>query len=71
MTRSLDLAINAATRLPPSEQDVLAHLLMDEIQSEQQWTQLLDSSQGLLESLAQEALAEFAAGKTQPLQDSL
>jgi hypothetical protein len=49
----------------------LASLLLDEIKSEQRWTQTLSGSQDLLKSLAADALAEHRVGKTRPLDDLL
>lgn len=71
MTRVLEAALAELAKLPPDEQDVLATLLLDEIKSEQRWANSLARSQALLESLADEALAEFKAGKTKPLDKSL
>lgn len=71
MTQALDNAFAAIAKLPPAEQDALATLLMDEIKSEQRWADSFAKSQGLLESMADEALAEFKAGKTKPLDELL
>ena len=69
MTQALTTAIAAATKLPAAEQDALAAILLEEIASEQRWTQSFAKSEHVLESLAAEALAEFRAGKTKPLDD--
>ena len=69
MTQALTSAMAEATKLPPAEQDVLAAILLEEIASEQRWTQSFAKSQQALESLAVEALAEFRAGKTKPLEE--
>ena len=69
MTQALTSAMAEATKLPPAEQDVLAAILLEEIVSERRWTQSFAKSQQALESLAAEALAEFRAGKTKPLED--
>lgn len=71
VTRVLESALAEVAKLPPDEQDVLATLLLDEIKSEQRRANSLARSQALLESLADEALAEFKAGKTKPLDKSL
>ena len=68
MTQALSSAIAEAKKLPPAEQDVLA-ILLEEIASEQRWAQSFAKSERVLESLASEALAEFRAGKTKPLDD--
>jgi hypothetical protein len=71
MTRVLEAALAEVAKLPPDEQDVLASLLLDEIKSEQRWNSSFSKSQDLLKSLADEALAEFKAGRAKPLDDSL
>ena len=69
MTQALSSAMAEATKLPPAEQDVLAAILLEEIDSEQRWSQSFAMSERVLESLASEALAEFRAGKTKPLDE--
>ena len=69
MTQALSSAIAEATKLPPAEQDVLAAILLEEVASEQRWSQSFAKSERVLESLASEALAEFRAGKTKPLDE--
>ena len=71
MTTTLEAALAQAAKLPPSEQDALAAILLEEIASEQRWSALFDKSGGLLESLAVEAIEEFRAGKSKPLHDLL
>ena len=71
MTHVLEAALAEVAKLPQEEQDVLACILLDEIKSEQQWSKSFANSQYMLKSLADEALAEFKAGKTRPLDNSL
>ena len=71
MTRVLEAALVEVAKLPPHEQDALATLLLDEIKSEQRWTDSFSKSQEMLKSLADEALAEVRAGKVNPLDESL
>ncbi len=71
MTRVLEAALAEVAKLPPQEQDALGTLLLDEMQSEPRWADSFSKSQDLLKSLAQDALAEFKAGKTKPLDQSL
>ena len=71
MTTVLEAALAQVAKLPPEEQDVLATLLLDEMQSEQRWAKTLAESQAVLKSLAAEALAEHRAGKTKSLDESL
>jgi hypothetical protein len=63
----LDEAISRVAQLPPAEQDALASILLDELASEQRWSDAFASSQGLLARLAEEARAEHVAGRTEPL----
>jgi hypothetical protein len=70
MTQALNSAIAEATKLPPDEQDALAAILLEEMASEQRWSQSFAKSESMLETMAAEALAEFKAGKTKPI-DSL
>lgn len=71
MTRALASAVARAEKLPPEEQDVLAAILLEEIASERRWSQSFARSEHVLELLAAEALAEFQAGKTRPLDELL
>ena len=67
MTQALEAAVASASQLPPEDQDALAALLMAEMESEEQWSELFSRSQGLLADLAQQALLEHEAGATQVL----
>lgn len=67
MTQLLEKAIREVAKLPDSEQDALAEILLQELAAEDRWTKSFDMSQFLLERLATEALAEHAEGKTKPL----
>jgi hypothetical protein len=69
MTELLQKAFAEAAKLPSDEQDALAALLLKEIESEQRWTEAFAKSEGKLAELADEAIAEFRAGKTKPLED--
>ena len=71
MTQALTSAVAEAAKLPPNEQDILAAILIEEIASENRWSQSFARSEHALESLAAEALAEFKAGKTKPFDQLL
>jgi hypothetical protein len=71
MTHALASAVELAEKLPPEEQDVLAAILLEEIASEQRWSQSFARSEHVLETLAAEALAEFKSGKTRSLDELL
>jgi hypothetical protein len=66
MTQLLEKALNEIKKLPPSEQDALAAILLEELASEKRWSGLFAQSQDVLAKLAEEALAEYRAGKSKP-----
>jgi hypothetical protein len=67
MTHLLERAFAAASKLPDPEQDAFASLLLAELDSERRWAESFAASQDQLSSLADEALREFEAGQTQPM----
>jgi len=67
MTQLLEKALSEVARLPAAEQDALAAILLEELASEQRWSDSFAKSQDLLAKLAEKALAEHAAGRTKPL----
>lgn len=67
MTKALKKAFEAASKLPPAEQDVLAAAIMEELESERRWDSLFESSPDQLAQLAQEARDEERTGRTRPL----
>jgi hypothetical protein len=64
MTKLLEKAFTEASKLPQQEQDLLARQLLADIASDRRWSQAFANSQDQLGKLADEALAEFEAGKT-------
>ena len=67
MTRLLEKVLSQAAKLPDAEQDAVAAILLEEMTSEQSWSESFAKSQDLLAELAQKALAEHAGGRTKPL----
>lgn len=67
MTELLEKAFSEASKLPQREQDAFATWILEELASEQHWDKLFAQSTHALEQLADEALAEFRAGRTQVL----
>jgi hypothetical protein len=67
MTQLLERAFAAASKLPNREQDAFASLLLAELDSNRRWTEAFTATQDQLSALADEALREFGAGQTQPL----
>ena len=67
MTQLLEKALSQVEKLPASEQDAVAAIVMEELASEQRWSETFARSQDLLAKLAEKALADHAAGRTKPL----
>ena len=67
MTKLLEEAFAEAEKLPEQEQDALAAVILDELASERRWDHAFAQSADLLAQLADQALAEHRAGKTQVL----
>lgn len=65
MTKLLKRAFEEASKLPEDEQDALGRILLDELASERRWEELFAGSGDLLAELADEALAEHRAGRTE------
>jgi hypothetical protein len=67
MTKALENAFRAASKLPESAQDALAAAILEEVSAEEHWDRALAKDVDALERLADEALADEAAGRTEPL----
>ena len=67
MTKLLQRAFDEASKLPEGEQDTLGCILLEELTSERRWEDLFAGSGDLLAELADEALAEHRAGRTEKL----
>jgi hypothetical protein len=67
MTGLLKKAFDEASRLPEREQDELAKLVLEEIASEESWSQAFGRTSDRLGALADEAIEEYDGGKTSPL----
>ncbi|MHB8800288.1 MAG: hypothetical protein ACYDBY_17710 [Thermoanaerobaculia bacterium] len=67
VTEMLERALAQLSRLPPAKQDEVAAWLLAEFEDEGRWAAALEDSQGTLEALADEALAEHRGGLTEPL----
>ena len=67
MTQALSTAVATAAQLPAEEQDALAAILLEEMESEERWSALFADSQNLLERMANEAIQDFQAGGVQPI----
>ena len=72
MTNKLQKAFDAASKLPPADQDALAAAILEEVKVDGLWEPSFAKKPGVLERLADEALDEHRAGSTRPLDpDSL
>jgi len=60
MTARLEEALRRARNLPPEEQDRIAALILEEIESEARWEQLFSRSEAKLEQMAEDARQEAA-----------
>jgi len=67
MTKALEKAFEAASRLPDPDQDELAVAILEELEADERWEAAFAGSQDALERLADEALEEHRAGRTKPL----
>lgn len=67
MTRALDTAIAKLTTLPVDEHDRIAQWLLEELRDEEHWARQCAASQSALSTLAAEARAERATGRTTEL----
>ena len=67
MTKLLAEAWARVQELEDSEQDRLALMILEEVESEQRWDELFAKSRDLLAEMAAEAKAEFEAGLTEPM----
>ena len=67
MTELLEEAFAEASKLPAREQDALAAWILGELASEGRWAAAFADSADVLTHLADEALREHRAGRTQAL----
>jgi len=67
MTKLLQKAFEEASKLPENEQNALGNLLLEELASERRWEELFAGSHDLLAELADQALTEHRAGRTEKL----
>ena len=67
MTQLLEQAIDAVRKLPTSEQDAIASLIMEELADERRWDEAFAGSQPQLACLAEKARADIRAGRVRDL----
>jgi hypothetical protein len=66
MTKLLEKALEEVAKLPASEQDAVAAILLEEVASEKRRAESFAKSQDMLAKLAEQALAEYNAGRAKP-----
>lgn len=68
MGKLLDRAVAEAHKLPDEEQEAIGAWLLAEVESERRWDDLFSRAPSeTLKRLAAEALEDFRAGRTEPL----
>jgi hypothetical protein len=67
MTKALKAAFEAIAKLPEKQQNALASAIFQELAIEERWEAALQSNLEALEHLADEAIANEKAGRTQKL----
>jgi hypothetical protein len=63
MTQLLEKAIGEARKLPASEQDSIAALILDELADERRWDEAFANSQDQLSKLAAKVRRDIADGR--------
>ncbi len=67
MTQRLEQAIGEARKLPESEQDVIAALILEEIADDRQWDAAFANSQDQLLKLAAKVRRDIAEGRVRDI----
>jgi hypothetical protein len=63
----LELLISELEKLSPNEQNQFVEWILEELHAEEHWSKSFENSSGVLSKLADEALEEYRAKKTQNL----
>ncbi len=69
MTSLREEAIQKAIRLPDQEQDALASILLEQMESDRKWEESFARSTEALDKTAEEALEEHRQGRTRDLNE--
>lgn len=67
MTKLLEQAVASAGTLPDAEQDAIARMMLEEMDSERKWDERFLAGQEGLKRVADKAWAEHEAGGSEPL----
>ncbi|MDR9418411.1 hypothetical protein [Gracilimonas sp.] len=72
MNNKVKEVVNKLEELPKEERESFAAFVLEELESEERWSELFKKSGSVLTNLANEALTEYKSGKTKKLdQDKL
>lgn len=63
MTQLLEKALNEVYKPPPEKQDVIACVILEELEDEQRWDAAFTASEDKLAKLAQKVRADIKAGR--------
>jgi hypothetical protein len=63
MTQLLQQALSEIQKLPASEQDAIAAIILEELADERRWDEAFARSQPQLDTLATKVRADIAAGR--------
>ncbi len=67
MTQLLEKALSEVYKLPPERQDVIAAVILEELEDEQRWDAAFAASQDKLAKLAQKVRADTQAGRVKEM----
>lgn len=67
MTQLLEQAIGEARKLPASEQDAIAALILEELADERRWSEAFANSEDQLSKLAAKVRRDIADGRVRDL----
>ena len=67
MSELFDLAVQKAKELPEGERNVIATIILEELEDEARWKKSFSKSQDQLAKLAKEAIEEDRIGDTEEL----
>ena len=67
MTDLLERTITKLRDLSVEQQDAIAMIILEELEDDSKWERSFASSQNVLAKLAEEAMLEYRAGKTEEL----
>ncbi len=67
MTPLLEKALSEVYKLPPEEQDIIAALILEELEDERRWDKAFAESQDKLTQLAHKVRADIKAGRVKKM----